>query len=70
MEFADRRRPSARKKRASIAREMFEAEFERPPADERELTGFIATQSRSDHLHRRLRNDIQPDKKLLGAVGR
>lgn len=32
--------------RTSIAREMFETEFERPPADERELTGFIATQSR------------------------
>lgn len=32
--------------RTSIAREMFEAEYDRPPLDERELTGFIATQSR------------------------
>lgn len=32
--------------RTSIAREMFEAEYDRPPLDERELTGFIATQTR------------------------
>jgi conjugative relaxase-like TrwC/TraI family protein len=32
--------------RTSIARDMFESEYGRPPGDERELTGFIATQSR------------------------
>lgn len=36
------RRPDAHQHR----REMFEAECDRPPRDERELTGFIATQSR------------------------
>lgn len=32
--------------RTTIAREMFETEYGRAPLDERELTGFIATQSR------------------------
>jgi len=32
--------------RTEVAREMFVAEFGRPPADERELTGFIARGSR------------------------
>jgi conjugative relaxase-like TrwC/TraI family protein len=32
--------------RTTIARDMFAAEYARGPADERELTGFIATQSR------------------------
>ena len=32
--------------RTSIAREMFDEEYDRPPSDERELSGFIATQSR------------------------
>jgi conjugative relaxase-like TrwC/TraI family protein len=31
--------------RTSIARDMFAEQYGRPPADERELTGFVATQS-------------------------
>ena len=32
--------------RTTIARELFAETYGRPPLDERELTGFIATQSR------------------------
>lgn len=46
MKFPERRDPARGEKCPSIAHEMFETECDRPPLDERELTGFIATQSR------------------------
>jgi len=49
---------------------MFETEYDRPLLDERELTGFIATQSRDQTTSTaRLRHDIQPGERLLRAVG-
>ena len=56
--------------RTRVAMELFGEEYGRPPADDRELSGFIARNTRAPHhRRRRLRPDVLTGEIGVGAVG-
>ena len=56
--------------RTAVGTDMFTETYGRPPGNDRELSGYIARQSRAaDHRRRRLRPHLHPGQIRLGAVG-